>query len=196
MIVGNEKRLERLDQVGSCSRRWCVTLEHVNILGNVKCMAASLALPLESARDLSISKDVFFTDITEADYARLALELGVYRLSVATSKSKFPVRGVMYGDNSRMFLPLVVTKRSIHLHVLFLYNNSSPSTCLRQDTLEALGYDDQVLDRADVLIHGVRVTVRASKHVDLLGQDFFEKIGARVTASYKDGTFMIEKQFP
>lgn len=144
-------------------------------------MCAFRASPLESVRDFSISRnyDVLITDIGEADFRRLSFELGVERLSVAETW-EFPVRGVVYGENSRMFVPLVVSKRSTHRNVIFLYDTASPSTYLRRDTLEALGYKEMALDTADVLIHGVRVAVRLSKgdfeNVDLLGQDFLEKI--------------------
>ena len=76
-------------------------------------MVDNRAAPLESARDFSISKDydVLVTDISEADYARLAFEMGVERLSAATVMGQFPTRGLVYGENSRMFVPLVVSKR-------------------------------------------------------------------------------------
>ena len=85
-------------------------------------LCAYRASPLEAVRDFSISRDydVLITDIGEADFRRLSFELGVERLSVAEMTWEFPVRVVVYGENSRMFVPLVVSKRSAHRNVIFL----------------------------------------------------------------------------
>ena len=155
--------------------------------------------PLESARDFSITRDydVLITDIDASDFIKLHQELGVERLSHAESTGSFPAKGVVYGRNSRMFVPLVVSKRSTSVHVLFLYDTCSPSTYIRKDTMEVLGYKDAIPDDADVLIHGVRITVQLARghfeNVDLLGQDFMEKNEASVNLSYKEGVFEIHK---
>ena len=63
--------------------------------------------------------------------------------------------------------------------------------------MEVLGYKDAIPDDADVLIHGVRITVQLARghfeNVDLLGQDFMEKNEASVNLSYKEGVFEIHK---
>jgi hypothetical protein len=159
----------------------------------------SRGLPLEPVRDYSIinNYDVLITDISDTDLSRLGSELGIMRLSQATSDILFPVTGVVYGRNSRLFVPLVVEKRSKRINVLFLYDTGSPGTFLRHDTLQALGFVESIPDETDIIIQGERVTVSPSRshyeNVDLLGQDFVEKLGAVLTVNYKMGTLKIEK---
>jgi hypothetical protein len=63
--------------------------------------------------------------------------------------------------------------------------------------LQALGFVESIPDETDIIIQGERVTVSPSRshyeNVDLLGQDFVEKLGAVLTVNYKMGTLKIEK---
>ena len=55
--------------------------------------------------------DVLVTDIHDEDFDDIARDLGVGpRLSAAPTDGVFPVAGIVWGVNNRVFLPLVVSK--------------------------------------------------------------------------------------
>lgn len=148
------------------------------------------SLPLEGPRDLSIilEYDVLITDIADEDFTRIARELGISRLTPGQIPFPLEIDGMLYGYNSRVFVPLVVEKRGVSLNVLFLVDTGSPGTFLRQDTLHSLGYTECVPDQLDVSIQGdlctVRVSCRHYENVDLLGQDFLRSAKALLTIDY------------
>jgi hypothetical protein len=122
--------------------------------------------------------DVFILDITDDDLARVSIELcGLERLSIATDAGSFPARGMIYGGANRVFVSLVVSKRTSSVHVTFLVDTGSPNTHLRKDTLEALGFKESIPSNTVVHINGIGLTVYPSRshfeNVDLIGQDFF-----------------------
>lgn len=147
-------------------------------------------MPMEGPRDLSIilEYDVLVTDIVEDDFARIGQELGVLRLSPGRVIPRV-VAGLIYKDNKRIFVPLVVEKRDRSVNVLFLLDTGSPATFLRKDTLNALGHEESIPEDSHVLIEGrgclVRPSVRHYENVDLLGQDFLDKADALLTVDYK-----------
>ena len=149
-------------------------------------MNAGASFPLEGPRDLSIilEYDVLITDIAEEDFARIGEDFGILRLSPAEVQPPQEVQGVLYGYNSRVFVPLVVEKKGVRVNVLFLIDTGSPGTFLRQDTLDCL----HVHDQSDVVIQGQACTVRVScrhyENVDLLGQDFLNSARALLTIDY------------
>lgn len=152
------------------------------------------SLPLEGPRDLSIilEYDVLITDIADEDFTRIARELGVSRLTPGRIPLSQEVNGILYGYNSRVFVPLVVEKRGVCVNALFLVDTGSPGTFLRQDTLHSLGYKESVPDQLDVSIQGdlctVRVSCRNYENVDLLGQDFLRSVRALLTIDYAEKT--------
>lgn len=133
--------------------------------------------------------DVLITDITDTDYESLAVETGVRRLSTSDTEGSFPVNGVLYGRNFRVFIPLVVSKRRSKLNILFFVDTGSPITFLRPDTFAALGFTEAVPAETIVSINGVNLTVSVSHahfyNVDLIGQDFFRAASAVLTVNYK-----------
>ncbi len=107
----------------------------------------------------------------------------------ALETASFPVRGVLYGSNRRVFVPLTVRHaRGVALRVFFLLDTGAPSTFLRPETLTALGLTDASPAAPNVSIHDITVSVGVSHghfaSVDLLGQDFLFHAGALVTIDY------------
>ena len=100
----------------------------------------------------------------------------------------FPVEGILYGTGCRIFLPMIVSKCNVSIHVHFLYDTGSPYTYLRAATFAALGYKESVPSDANVVIHRTAITAHlASGHfddVDLLGQDFMVASRAIVLTDY------------
>jgi hypothetical protein len=144
--------------------------------------------------------DVLITDIKESDFIAIAEEVGVVRLSPANiepPETYFPVQGIIYGGCNRLFVNLVVTKRSTCLNVLFLVDPGSPNTHLREDTFAALGYTGSTPSDALVKINNLGLTVYLSRahysNVDLLGQDFFVSLGAKMTINYREKSLLIEQ---
>jgi hypothetical protein len=132
--------------------------------------------------------DVLITDITSEDLNRIAYELQSIALTETTTNPIFPVHGIIYGPNHRIFVPLVVSKRSKTINVNFLFDCGSPNTYLRSETLSALGFKDSIPIDTIVAIHGTAITVYpATNHfenVDLLGQDYLAAIRGLVMINY------------
>ena len=139
--------------------------------------------------------DVLITDIGEHDYPRIAVALGVTNLEITSEKSTFPLQGILYGV--RIFFPLVVTTRRTSVTVIFLFDTGAPTTFLRRDTFEALGFKEFIPGQANVDIAGTTCRVELShshfENVNLLGYDFAYRIGARVILDYKELSFTIER---
>lgn len=141
--------------------------------------------------------DVLITDIKASDLSVIGSELGVRRLASVPADGTFPVSGIIYGPNHRVFVPLTV--RYAHgsaVNVLFLLDTGAPSSFLRMDTLTALGFVDFIPSTANVFVQGVKVSVGVSHghfhNVDLLGQDFLFRVGAKLTVDYADLSCIIE----
>jgi hypothetical protein len=147
--------------------------------------------PLETATPIVMPDeyDVLISDIRETDFVDIGSELGVQRLT-RTEKSKafFPVDGIMFGGSTRIFIPLIVTKREASIVVIFLFDTGSPNSYLRTDTLSALGFIENTPGSTNVDIHGTSVNVHHSQghfeNVDLLGQDFMRGAGIEAILRY------------
>lgn len=99
------------------------------------------------------------------------------------------------GDNNRMFACLTAKKRGSARNVCCLYDTGSPYTYLSAETLALLGYTECIPAQAEVTIHGVSLPVHVShahfQDINLLGQNFLEKIRANVSISYYGRRFSI-----
>lgn len=141
--------------------------------------------------------DVLISDIKDADFPRIAADLGCARLTAAKDGDKLPVEGIVYGPNRRVFLPLTIRRKidSPPLNVLFLVDTGAPCTYLRQDTFEALGFKDYIPSSANVFIHGRKLPVALSHAhfdtVDLLGQDFLALMGLSLYIDYAELTCIL-----
>ena len=134
--------------------------------------------------------DVVITDISESEIQNIGTILGVEHLSVASDSYEFPVNGIMYGQNLRIFVPLVVKKRNIDnfIRVNFLFDTASPVTFLRKQTFEALGFRENIPAEVVAEIHGISVHVHLSHghfaNVDIIGQDYLRRAGITTTLNY------------
>lgn len=143
--------------------------------------------------------EILITDIKDSDLLSIGRELGVKRLESITDASavRFPVYGIMRGISTRMFVPLVVSKRNLSIHVIFLIDTGSPNTYIRTDTLEKLGCQDYIPTDVNVDIQGVTLTVYPSHshfdNVDLLGQDFMSCRNVKMVADYRRKVVLLEE---
>jgi hypothetical protein len=134
--------------------------------------------------------DVLIPDVDEEGMRRISGVLGVVNLSNAIAEPQFPVQGIVYGLNSRIFVPLIVQLRATSVNVNFLLDTASPCSYLRRETFEALGFTESIPPEVALKIHGVGMQVNLShgrfESVDLIGQDFFRRIGAHLTVDYTE----------
>ena len=107
--------------------------------------------------------DVLITDIAENDLNSIGNELGYKRLESTERVTEYPIYGIMYGANFRVFVPFVVQKRKIKVNVNFLFDSGSPCTYLRNDTLMAIGFQEFIPNDTNVIINGKGMTVYRSK---------------------------------
>ena len=74
------------------------------------------------------------------------------------------------------------------VNVSFLMDTDSPSIYLREKTLEALGYKENIPAVSMVDIHGITVQIQPSQlhfiNVNLLGQDYLSSAQVEATLSY------------
>lgn len=72
--------------------------------------------------------------------------------------------------------------------VCCLYDIGSPYTFLTQKTLSLIGYKDSTPANAEVEVHGTMLPVSLShdrfEDIDVLGQNFLCRIGAKVSIDY------------
>lgn len=142
--------------------------------------------------------DILLNDVTENQFHSVETELGVCDGSVATAADiKYPVNGLIMGAYCRMWIPLIISKRSNKINTIFLYDTGSPYSHLSKHILEKLGYVDHIPENIVVNIHGVNMNVYLSKnhfeHINLLGQDFMKLAGIDVAISYNELTFEFNK---
>jgi len=132
--------------------------------------------------------DVLILDITSSDLNKIGEELESISLSEAQVVPSFPVKGILFGQGQRMFVPLIVSKRSKSINVNFLFDTGSPNTYLRRETLAALGFVQSTPTETNVNIHGTAMTVYLSsnhfENVDLLGQDYMTAVRGTVCIDY------------
>lgn len=132
--------------------------------------------------------DVLILDITSSDLTKIGEELESIPLSDTLVNPSFPVKGMLFGQGQRMFVPLIVSKRSKSINVNFLFDTGSPNTYLRRETLAALGFGESIPTETNVYIHGTAMTVYLSsnhfENVDLLGQDYMTAIRGLVSIDY------------
>jgi hypothetical protein len=140
--------------------------------------------------------DVSVTDIASSDLITIGRELNSAALSETTDNPHFPVRGILYGQGLRLFVPLIVRKNTKSIRVNFLFDTASPSTYLRKETFEALEFTDSTARGANVSIHGTQRTVYLSsnhfENVDLLGQNFMSAIRGVVCIDYSAAEIHID----
>ncbi len=162
----------------------------------VREMEAISRFPLESADEVPNAFDVWISDINAEDHIIIGEEIGYVALAETTRGPTFPVRGLLYGDSSRVFVPLTVSWRSKTINVNFLLDTGCPSTYLRQETFDALGFP-HIPSKIMVEIHGVKFHVHLSTHhfhnVDILGQNFLSVIAAVLEINYPARTAELRK---
>jgi len=134
--------------------------------------------------------DVLITDITDTDLRTIGNELGSLRLSAAAEfqSNDNPINGLIYGPTFRVFVPIIVSKKHININVTFLFDTGSPNTYLREDTMRALGFVDNIPSDTMVRINGIGITAYLSRghfvNVDIMGQDCMAFLRAKVLLDY------------
>ena len=132
--------------------------------------------------------DVLIPDISEGDMLQIGEILGVVNLSPVCDPPVFPIRGIMYGHNVRIFVPLVVKVGQTSINVNFLFDTGSPYSYLREETFKNLGFLESIPSQVVANIHGFSALVHLSHghfgNVNLLGQDYLRHVGIIATLDY------------
>ncbi|TPX34993.1 hypothetical protein SmJEL517_g02494 [Synchytrium microbalum] len=135
-------------------------------------------------------QDMMLSDITEeiiqADIAR---ELGVNYLSLSTATPSWPVEGIVYGENLRAMINLVVQRKECKINVIFLIDTESPHTHLTAKAFNALGITENTPSSANVMVHGFAQTVYVStghfEDVNVLGVAYMRAKGLKLAVDYE-----------
>ena len=152
--------------------------------------------------------DVNMTDITEDTLNIVADDMGMdprwrkKRIHMF-DRVNFPVEGIIYGPNQRVFIPLVVEtvkqrKKQENRHAIFIMVTASPYTFLTSDVLSELGLFDPDYDiprGIEVDIQGRTLAVHLShgqfSHVNILGMDYLAAIALQLNIHYPAKTVTI-----
>ena len=184
---------KRIENLRSLAASWPVG-ENLTNLQDMICnmMEEQRTCPLEPLH-MTIPPneyDVHITDITEGDMLKIGEILGVVNLSSVCDPPVFPIKGIMYGQNVRVFVPLVVKVRQTSINVNFLFDTGSPVSYLRAETLENLGFRESVPSEVVANIHGFSAPVHLShghfENVNVLGQDYLRRVGIIATLDYDE----------
>ena len=101
----------------------------------------------------------------------------------------------MYGQNVRIFVPLVVKVRQTSINVNFLFD--TPVSYLRAEMFEKLGFRESIPSEVVANIHGFSAPVHLShghfENVDVLGQDYLRRVGIIATLDYDNRHFLPPK---
>jgi hypothetical protein len=151
------------------------------------------------------SYDVVITDIQSADMDHIGIELGHANLARVQGEEdgdgRFPVLGTFYGNNLRLFVALTVRKQlkgsSGSVWVVFLLDTGSPFTFLGRDTMDAMGFGENVPKTAQVSVHGVSLPVSLShghfENINVLGQNFMKAAQLNLRVDYLSGEVTLAK---
>ena len=151
-------------------------------------------IPLESTNPAIRPGDfnVVITDINDEDLIKISTDFGRSYLGSSPEQYVFPVDGVLYGSNLRIFFPFTVEKLGKSINVLFLADTGSPCTYLRKDTFEKLGHTEFILSEVSVKINGTVMKVHLSHghfhNVNLLGQDYMRAAKLQAYFDYEELT--------
>ena len=135
-------------------------------------------------------QDMMLSDITEeiieADIAR---ELGINYLSISTATPSWPVEGIVYGENLRAMINLVVQRKECKVNVIFLIDTGSPHTHLTTKAFHSLGISDNILNSANLMVHGFAQAVYIStghfEDVNVLGAAYMRARGLKLVVDYE-----------
>ncbi len=98
----------------------------------------NISMPMESPGVIKPEEyDVLFTDVTDVDLVNIGTDLDIINLSAAQpprSLAAAPVMDLLFGKQKRVFCPLVLSRKSKIVNVLFLCDTGSGSTYLRTCT--------------------------------------------------------------
>ena len=135
--------------------------------------------------------DVLITDISDKDLEQVAKEFDISQYGAAENPSSTPSRGIFYGENLRLFIPLTVERKGKSIWVMFLYDTGSPYTFLRTETWRALGVEGvvDIPSSTNVKIADVVLPVSKSaghfENIDLLGQNFLAMANLKIVIDYR-----------
>jgi len=141
--------------------------------------------------------DVLIGDITEKTlFTSLSDRFGVPYLSHAdpTVEPEWPVKGIIFGPNKRVFVNLVLATEARRLNVFFLVNSTCPTTFVSPTVLAELIPGDDPSCGIEANIHGVLEDVDmspASSHfadLNMLGNDFFMECEGKLLVDYPSQT--------
>lgn len=149
--------------------------------------------------------DLPLTDVADDDLKRdISTQLGVQYLSESTpAQSGMKCnRGVVWGVNNRLFVPMSVGLDAEPVNVHFLVDTGAPVTYLCRKALRALGAAESDIQKDGftwaMSVNGVDLKVVMSplnKHfpdINLLGSDFLVTARCILTVNYVAKTCVLE----
>lgn len=139
--------------------------------------------------------EILLSDIHDSDVVAIESELGVSNMSHAENELSFPVYGLIYGPNLRLFIALTVKKRDVCKNVIFLIDTGSPYTFLAKETFNCIGFEENIPNATNVSVNGIGISVAPSHghfaNINLLGQNYMQAAGIQFSVNYKSRTLQL-----
>lgn len=115
--------------------------------------------------------------------------------STILSPPPFPYSGIVFGNNGRLFIPMIAKRTASSttaINVIFLVSTCSPANYLSEHALSALLPADSPIpsDSIDILLHGLPVPVSRSPQsshfadTNVLGAAFFLNARLKLSIDY------------
>jgi hypothetical protein len=134
--------------------------------------------------------DVLITDINDDDLAAVGDYFQFKRLPTPFFQLKVPLKGKIFGKNSRIFFPVIINRGNKTVIIPMLYDIGAKYSFLRKDTLRALGIRGEISMGAEVNFHGFKHSIVYESHahfenVDLFGQEFLKECNLELTQALR-----------
>lgn len=141
--------------------------------------------------------DMMLTDFCEKEATEVSKKNFLFEMNSAANEQPpvFPLEGIIWGENGRMLVPIVVSHGNASIKTLALYNCGCRPSFLSKSTLHKLGMtDDGISSTMNICMHGRIFSVHLShshfKDVNVIGQSFHQ---AKVMVEYDELKFVITK---
>lgn len=143
-------------------------------------------------------QDLLLSDVKEDDLrSGVSLALEETYLDVVSEEPSWPVKGILFGHNSRPFVCFYVKIKTKSIKVFFLVDTGSPHTYLSGSTMNALGVDS-VPSSFRSTIHGVFMPATyispSNSHysdINIIGADFLNRGQFQLQLDYGSATLTL-----
>ena len=143
--------------------------------------------------------DMMLSDVKEKHlYSEIAKKLNITYLENVERRSEEELHGVLWGQYSRVMVPIIMDFVGMRKKVIFLVDTGSPRTYISE---HVFGSFQQVKESATIFLNGHELFVLMSPEnshfadVNVLGSDFLKLVNAKLVVFYENNIVQITGNF-